>query len=171
MKHKTVFPVLFALTVVLLSACTAIRQISFSCPTDDVFKYLNCVDPLVFAEYPEEERESNLQGWAKFIELYCTDDASEWIPVMESRVRESLPDIRRYMESQNINKIEGVELRNLGNRELYRGVITKYLGGPIIFGASIYKGNTYHKSSSCAALFELLQPGHFNPPLGRLEDE
>lgn len=39
------------------------------------------------------------QNLVDVVDTYCEDDAGEWIPVLEERVRASLPEVKKFLAS------------------------------------------------------------------------
>lgn len=110
------------------------------CPTDGVYEYLLCAGPTYNTEefQTPEETDKAYRNMEEILNFHCVEPATEWLPVLESSVRKSIPDVRKFLESKPefhrfnpaMFTTEGRELESLGEQELYRAVVAMYLFSP-----------------------------------------
>ncbi len=87
---------------VLLSSCTSPPPVS-SCPMDDVYEYLSCTDPHFYWADKEddlEKKKDQIQMFSGWAEAYCSDEPSEWLPVMDRYARESIPKTKKIIKEK-----------------------------------------------------------------------
>lgn len=71
-----------------------------ACQTEDFHEYLSCAQPrFIGAEEPTEER---VQELAEFLASYCTEDADELLPELDSAVIKVIPDVEKAMKGEGV---------------------------------------------------------------------
>ena len=136
---------------------------------DDVFEYLSCTDPyLYWREDDPETKRRDFQIFSEWAEAYCSDEPSEWLPVLDRNAKKSIPrtlkDIRERLKAADGEKLgeTNLRLRQEDHDKLeqqYRDfeddripghVIGVYLTIPALFGRNESNANR----EECAELFE-----------------
>ena len=148
-----------------------------SCPTEDTYEYLSCAKPnLNWGDSWDESEgeEEDYGGISYYLDSYCTDDMTEWLPVLDSSVKESVPEVREYLKGKDVYILADRELKSLGNQKLYRSILAIYVFDPALAGLQndiekyhvetgcLTKRNRICKpprTGSCVAHFESLRDG------------
>ena len=74
--------------------------------------------------------------------IYCTEPATEWLPVLDESVRKSFPGAWAYFRDESevrdalseLYTVEGRELGFLDDQELYCALVAIYLMHPSMMG-------------------------------------
>lgn len=168
---------------VLVSSCAI--PFSFSpCPMVDLYEYLSCADPHFswnyradphsiwnYEERDPKEREDELRMIAESAISYCSDDPTEWLPVLDRNVKKSVPKARKTIrdrlkaaDGEKLNE-KGLKLppedhdileqqyRSLKDAELSSYVLGLYVLGPSLGG----RNDAFANTEKCTILFERLE--------------
>ena len=97
MRRTTTLRIILVLVCfsALVVGCSVVSPIP-SCPTDDAYEYFSCAKPTF---YGSGEESDVFRGLVDVVDAYCEDDAGEWVPVLEERVRSSLPEVKEFLAS------------------------------------------------------------------------
>ena len=151
------------------------------CPMGALYEYLSCKEPYFnwnFEERDPKERENEIRTYADWAISYCSDDPTEWIPVLDKNVKKSIPKARKIIEDR-LKAADGEKLnekdfrlpqedhdklvqeyRSLKDKEIPSYVLGTYMLVPAMGGS-----RDYTNIESCAILFERLEIS------GEIEDD
>ena len=88
------------------------------CPMGDVYEYLSCAEPHFSWHYVEGEiTEDDLRKISGNLVTYCSDDPTEWLPVLDRNVRQSVPESRGIIKD-TLEEADGETLNEKGLRLL-----------------------------------------------------
>ena len=137
----------------LVAGCSFVPQTS-SCSTDNAYDYLACAKPS-FPRHGVEEDEF-VESLVKTVDSYCEDDASEWIPVLEKGVRDTLPEVKEFLETGPKLRdwlpyqftLEEQPIESLDDHGLYHALLAMLLFPAVWMGSqnSIY---LHRRAGSC----------------------
>lgn len=140
-----------------VSSCTAFSSFP-SCPTDDVYEFLSCSEPELILR-------DDYRRYADMLISVCAEAPAEWLPALDSNVRSTVPDVRDFIKSvpkiDDLYVYHSVEIRTLGNQELYQSVLGFFIEPLLHFASVRMRSSTDENCSRDKNKFCLL-PSHLN---------
>lgn len=114
----------------LAAGCTSILSPS-SCPTEDTYAYLSCARPTFVDtrnETDEGKLDEQIREVARLMDLYCSEDAAVWLPVLDDTARKNVPMIKRVLKEYDYERywLYSGWSHTTKNDDLFRGVLATF---------------------------------------------